>query len=109
MTQHDRPGELCDLAAHTRLLTLGAQALVALGNITQPDSTPADEELSGTRRSQIATVFSFFGEVLRESSEVAEEAVHRLDGRLREIQETAFYKGLTQRVAKEIATRSEER
>lgn len=105
MTQNHRPGELDDLAAHTRFLNLGANALVALGNITQPDCTYADEQLNGTRRSELAAVFSFFGQALRESSAIAENAVDILDMRYRETQKAVSFEHLTAGVAREMAAK----
>lgn len=41
-----------------------SDALRALGKITMPDNTAADEQLEGVNRSEVASVFAFFGEVI---------------------------------------------
>jgi hypothetical protein len=83
MTQYTRPGELDDIQASTRFLLLGANAIAAIGNLNQPIKTCADEELNLIRRSELAAVFSFFGEALRDAGERAEQGAERLDSHLR--------------------------
>lgn len=41
-----------------------SEALRALAKITMPDSLGADELLAGVSRSEVASVFAFFGEVI---------------------------------------------
>jgi len=48
-----------------------ADALRGIGNLLQPEHTPANEQLNMARRSDASAVFEFFGEVLKEYRENA--------------------------------------
>jgi hypothetical protein len=109
MTQYDRPGELDDIEAASRFLLLGANAIAALGNLNQPNRICADEELNLVRRSELAALFNFFGEALRDAGERAEQGADRLDSRLRAMhQERSALDRLADHIATNVAAKHPE-
>lgn len=54
------------------------QALRAFGRIAMPDSLRADEALMGVSRSEVASVFTFFGELIDENAARAHELIGRV-------------------------------
>lgn len=73
-------GAFDDMGAAINLLALGADALKGIGAMMQPSTYAGDEDLHQTRRSDMAAIFQFFGEVLREPALTAREATERLEG-----------------------------
>lgn len=55
-----------------------SQALRSFGRIAMPDSLGADELLSGVNRSEVASVFAFFGELIDENAARAHELIARV-------------------------------
>ncbi len=48
-----------------------SQAMRAFGRIAMPDSLRADEQLNGVRRSDVASLFEFFGGLIDENAALA--------------------------------------
>lgn len=65
-----------DLALAT--LSLGVDALNGIASMMQPIHLTAEEYLDGTRRSDAASVFEFFGKVLAVPMLAASNAADRL-------------------------------
>ncbi len=70
--------ELAEMDADINFLVLGADALQGIGAMMQPEMDVHDEQLNQTRRSDMAAIFRFFGEALRERAGRANESVGRL-------------------------------
>ncbi len=54
------------------------QALRAFGRIAMPDGLRADEALMGVNRSEVASVFEFFGALIDEHTTRASELIDRV-------------------------------
>ncbi|MDD2894356.1 MAG: hypothetical protein PHF20_10585 [Halothiobacillaceae bacterium] len=73
-TASQLPSAFDDLDAALNRIRLAADALNGIGNLLQPETSKADEQLNMARRHDASAVFEFFGEVLGESREIASEA-----------------------------------
>lgn len=71
-------GAFYDMEAAINFLALGAEALKGIGTIMEPISNSGDEEVQ-IKRSEISTIFQFFGEALREPASIASDAAQRLE------------------------------
>lgn len=67
-------GEFHDLEAALNSIDLLSRALCGIGNLLQPESEHADEQLNLAWRSDASAVFEFFGKSLDEYREIAEQA-----------------------------------
>jgi hypothetical protein len=74
---HDH-GAFRVIDASLNRIRLMADALHGLGNLMQPETNGADEQLNMTRRSDVSAIFEFFGDVLSESREIVAEAADTL-------------------------------
>ena len=54
-------------------------ALIAIGDMMQPDNNEADEQLNLVFRSQSASIFQFFGNALEAPVRAAANAMDRLE------------------------------
>ena len=73
--------ELETLAAACRAIETAqkaGQALRAFGRLAMPDNLCADEALMGVQRSEVASVFEFFGELIEEHTTRASELIDRV-------------------------------
>lgn len=68
-------GDFNDIYSAINLLSLGADALTGIGNLMQPESKGGDEQLNLANRSDVSAVFRFFGEVLKEPTQVVYNSV----------------------------------
>ncbi|MEF8699248.1 MAG: hypothetical protein V5B33_07960 [Candidatus Accumulibacter sp. UW20] len=73
--------DFAEMEADINFLSLGADALQGIGAMMQPEVDRYDEQLSLTRRSDMAAIFRFFGEALRARAARAGESVERLEYR----------------------------
>ena len=66
MNNHEILDRLAEASEAIRLSQKAGQVMVAFGKIAMPEMSRADEELNGAMRSEVATVFEFFGTLINE-------------------------------------------
>lgn len=71
--------EVEHLDAALTLIDEAKAALIAIGDMMQPDMNAGDEQLNGVRRSQAAAIFRFFGNALEEPLRSAVAIKDRMD------------------------------
>jgi hypothetical protein len=71
-------GAFMDIEEHQRVLSMGGNALKAIGAMMLPGTDAADEATT-TKRSELSEIFSFFGEVMAERSQLISDAVFRIE------------------------------
>lgn len=78
MNNHEILDGLAEASEAIRLSRKASQALIAFGKIAMPEMQRADEQLNGTMRSEVATVFEFFGELISKHTNLASELVDQV-------------------------------
>ncbi|WP_374279161.1 hypothetical protein [Azonexus sp.] len=71
-------GAFTDIEEAERLLSMGCNALKGIGAMLLPGTNAADETTSA-RRLELSEIFSFFGEVMAERSQLISDAVFRIE------------------------------
>jgi len=71
-------GAFMDIEEHQRILSMGSNALKGIGAMMLPGTEVADEATLA-RRLELSELFSFFGEVMAERSQLISDAVFRIE------------------------------
>lgn len=77
--QGDKQPDLAKVYESLRFIQMGADAMIGIGNMMQPEMEAANEQISQAKRHEMSALFLFFGEALREPAKIVYDGVDRLE------------------------------